>query len=135
VLTAANVILVLKIAVIGVTGLLLLSLLALLRGRVRLHGRINIVFFALTLSAVLGLEVVARVLEPDLFNEHFTYTGTVTNLKVHLCFSIPAALLLPVMLYTGLTRRRALHLALAAVFSVLWAGTFITGVFFLPHTR
>ena len=34
----------------------------------------------------------------------------------------------------GLTRRREIHLYLAGVFTVLWIGTFITGIFFLPHT-
>ena len=48
--------------------------------------------------------------------------------------SLPAAALLPVMLYTGLGRRPAVHLTLAAVFGVLWVGTFVTGVFYLPHT-
>ena len=48
---------------------------------------------------------------------------------------MPSALLMPVMLYTGLTHRRRAHLALAVVFGVLWSGTFVTGVFFLPHTE
>jgi hypothetical protein len=52
---------------------------------------------------------------------------------VHLCFSIPAAMLLPLLLYTGLTHRRQLHLALAVLFGICWIGTVVTGVFFLPH--
>src|SRR5262245_39687773 len=59
----------LKVAVIAVTMLLLASLVALAKGNYWLHGRINIVFFVLTLSALAGLEVIARVLEPDLFEE------------------------------------------------------------------
>ena len=39
---------------------------------------------------------------------------------------------MPAMLYTGLTRRRQVHLVLAALFGVFWTGTFITGIFFLP---
>ena len=56
------------------------------------------------------------------------------SLNIHLCFAVPSALLMPVMLYTGLTRKRTAHILLAYVFGVLWTGTFLTGVFFLPHT-
>ena len=49
-------------------------------------------------------------------------------------FGPPAAAVMGAMLYTGLTGRREAHLYLAGVFTVLWIGTFITGVFFLPHT-
>ena len=132
---AENVLLILKIAVVAVTLLLLASLVALLRGNYRLHGRINVVFFTLTMTALLGLEVVARVLQPDIFNEFFQATDAWTALYVHLSFSLPAALLLPCMLYTGLRGKRWLHLRLAALFGILWAGTFVTGVFFLPHSR
>ena len=132
-LMAGTIILILKIAVIAVTVLLLCSLAALAKDNYRLHGRINIVFFVLTFLAVVGLEVIARVLSPTLFADHFAYHQAQTNLRVHLCFSMPAAVLLPFMLYTGLKRRRAWHVRLAAIFLVLWTGTFITGVFFLPH--
>ncbi len=132
-LTAPNVILCLKVAVIAVTLLLLTSLVALARGRYRLHGRINIVFFVLTLTALLGLEVIARLIDRTMFSEYFDRTGAWGAWYVHLCFATPAAALLPVMLYTGLTGKRRVHVALAMLFSVLWTGTFITGVFFLPH--
>jgi hypothetical protein len=132
-LTGWNVILALKIAVVAVTLLLLLSLAALIRGNYRLHGRINMVFFVLTLSALGGLELLLRVIDPQLFA--YFDENTRQALMVHLGFSVPAALFLPAMLYTGLTRRRTLHLTLAAIFGVLWVGTFITGVFFLPHSR
>ena len=39
------------------------------------------------------------------------------------------------LLYTGLTHRRTIHLTLAALFSIAWAGTFVTGIFFLPTPR
>jgi uncharacterized membrane protein YozB (DUF420 family) len=133
VLTPENVILTLKVAVLAVTLLLFASLIALLRGNYHLHGRINIIFFVLTLAALLGLEGVARVFEPDLFNEYFDQKDAWTNLYVHLSFSVPAALLLPCMLVTGLRGKRKIHLMLAAVFAILWTGTFITGIFFLPH--
>jgi uncharacterized membrane protein YozB (DUF420 family) len=129
--TGPTVILALKIAVGAVTALLLASLLALWRGNYRLHGRINLVFFLLTLLALLGLELIVRVLNPDVFR-YFTEDEN-RLLNVHLCFSIPSALLMPVMLYTGLKHVRRVHLVLAALFGVLWAGTFVTGVFFLPH--
>ncbi len=123
----------LKVAVSAVTLLLLASLAALARGNIRLHGRINIVFFALTLTALGSLEVVARVLEPDLFDEFIESRNAGPALAVHLCFSMPAALMLPFMLFTGLRHKRTIHLSLAVVFGIMWTGTFITGVFFLPH--
>jgi hypothetical protein len=132
------VIITLKIAVAAVTVLFLASLVALLRGRYRLHGRINLVFAALTLIAVLGLEAVSRVIYPwvsgddkDLFS--YFDPSTRAALRVHLCFSVPAALVLLVMLSTGLLHRRALHIAAGVLFALLWAGTFVTGIFFLPH--
>jgi hypothetical protein len=134
VLSAASVILTLKVAVVAVTLLLIASLIALALGRYRLHGRINLVFFALTLTALVGLEVIARLIDPDLFREYFDKTDAWTELYIHLCFSVPSALLLPILLYSGLRRRIALHFPLALVFLVFWIGTFITGVFFLPHT-
>ena len=54
------------------------------------------------------------------------------GLNTHLCFSIPALLLMPIMLYTGLTRRREPHLFLAGLFTFAWLGTLITGLFWLP---
>jgi uncharacterized membrane protein YozB (DUF420 family) len=134
-MTGPNVILVLKLAVAAVTVLLLASLVALGRGNYRLHGRINLVFFALTATTVVGFELLIRVVRPDLFAYIAENDDLRRALTVHLCFSVPSALLMPVMLYTGLTHRRRAHLALAAVFGVLWAGTFVTGVFFLPHTQ
>ncbi len=132
-LTAENVVIVLKVAVSAVTVLFAASLLALARGHTRLHGRINVVFFVLTLAALSGLEFVTRILQPDLFEDYFARTGAADVFRVHLAFSVPAALLLLAMLYTGRTHRRNLHIALGVLFLVLWAGTFITGVFFLPH--
>ena len=132
--TAGNVILTLKVAVIGVTLLLICALVALAFGKYRLHGRINLIFFVLSLAALLGLEVVARLVDPDMFKEHFERTQAWMALYVHLAFSVPSALLLPVMLYTGLKGIRKVHITLGALFVVLWTGTFITGVFFLPHT-
>jgi hypothetical protein len=131
VLTGPNVILTLKIAVAAVTVLLLASLIALARGRQRLHGQINFYFFILTLTAVLGLELLIRFVKPDVF-DYFDETAR-RSLRIHLCFSVPSAILLPVMYYTGRTHRRQVHLALATVFAILWTGTFVTGVFFLPH--
>jgi uncharacterized membrane protein YozB (DUF420 family) len=129
VLTGPHVILTLKVAVLAVTCLFLASLIALARGDYRLHGRINLTFFSLTATALLGLEVIARLIDPDLFN-YFNEEQR-RALSIHLCFSMPAALIMPVMLFTGLSHRRRLHLTLAAIFGVLWAGTFVTGIFFL----
>jgi uncharacterized membrane protein YozB (DUF420 family) len=134
VLTGPGVILALKVAVAAVTTLLLTSLVALARGHYRLHGRINLAFFTLTLAALLGFEVVIRILQPHVFEYLRADEELSRALNTHLCFAVPSALLMPAMLYTGLTRRRTTHLVLAGVFSVLWAGTFVTGIFFLPHT-
>jgi hypothetical protein len=129
-LTPGSVIFTLKIAVIAVTLLLLSSLVALLRGNYRLHGRINVVFFTLSLMAVLGLELAVRVLIPKDFERYVAETAA---LSTHLWFSVPSTILMPAMLYTGLKRHRTVHLVLAVCFGILWTGTFITGVFFLPH--
>ena len=130
-LTGPNVILALKVAVAAVTLLLLAALLAVATGRRRLHGRINTAFAILTLTAVLGLEVIIRFLNPEL-TKGFSPEAR-KALAVHLFFAIPSALLLPVMLYTGATHRRAAHLRLAVLFGLCWVGTVVTGLFFLPH--
>ncbi len=132
-MNAGIVIFILKTAVIAVTLLWLGSLAALALGRTRLHGRINIVFFALTLVALLGLEVITRVIEPDLFENYLQRTESRQIMRIHLAFSVPSSVLLFAMLFTGLKHKRTAHIATGIVFSVLWIGTFITGVFFLPH--
>jgi hypothetical protein len=134
VLTAETIILTLKVAVVAVTLLLAASLTALARGRYRLHGRINVAVFVLTLTALLGLEGVARLVRPGLFQEYFDRADAWTAFYVHLSFSAPAAAVLVLMLYTGLRHRRALHISLGICFLALWTGTLITGLFFLPHT-
>ena len=106
VLSGPNVILALKVAVAAVTLLLLASLAALALGKVRLHGRINIAFFALTVTALIAFEVVIRFLNPGAFDYINGNDDLRRALDIHLCFSVPSALLMPVMLYTGLTRRR-----------------------------
>jgi hypothetical protein len=131
VLTGSQVIFVLKAAVLAVTVLFLFSLVALARGRYRLHGRINSIFFLFTAMALVGLEVIARLIDPNLFNYFEDDPSLRRSLTIHLCFSLPAAAVMPLMLYTGFTHRRKVHLTLAAVFAVLWTGTFITGIFFL----
>jgi hypothetical protein len=128
-MSAGLVILILKIAVIAVTLLWLASLVALALGKIRLHGRINLVFFGLTLAALIGLEVIVRIISPGIFDNYPHHTENA--MTVHLSFSVPAAALLFVMLFTGLKHKRKLHVAAGILFSVLWIGTFITGVFFL----
>src|SRR4051812_38424427 len=133
-LTGQDVILILKAAVLAVTVLLLASPIALARGRQRLHGRINLVFFILTALTLVGFELIIRVIQPNLF-EYFQQNDELNRrLMIHLCFAVPSALLMPLMLYTGLTHKRRAHLLLAWVFGILWAGTFVTGVFTLPHS-
>lgn len=122
----------LQIAVVAVTVLLVASLIALAFGRFRLHGRLNVAFFVLTLTAVLGLEVLIRLVDPDVFAYIHSQEKLRQGLRLHLCFAVPALLLMPVMLYTGWMQRRRTHRTLAGLFVVAWAGTVITGLFFLP---
>ena len=133
-LTGPNVILTLKIAVAAVTVLLIASLIAVARRNYRLHGRINLVFFTLTLMAVLGLELVSSVLAPGLFDYFKNDPALRQMLYLHLCFSVPSTFVLPAMLYTGLKGHVRTHLSLGVCFLALWTGTFITGIFFLPPT-
>jgi hypothetical protein len=132
-MNAGLIILVLKIAVVAVTVLWIGSLIALALGKTRLHGRINIVFFVLTLAALFGLELIARIISPEIFDTYLDQHDAKNALYIHLGFSVPSAVLLFVMLFTGLKHQRNFHIATGILFSILWIGTFITGVFFLPH--
>jgi hypothetical protein len=126
--TGPQIILLLKLLVICVTALLFASLVALVLRQPRLHGHINTAFFALTMFTVIGFEALLQFVDVSAaFND-----GARRALHTHLWFSIPSALLLPAMIVSGKMRRKRLHLALAAVFSALWAGTVITGMR-LPH--
>ncbi len=133
-MTGPNVILSLKAAVVLVTILLIASLTALACGRTRLHGRINLAFFVLTVVALFGFEVVIRFVQPAIFDYIDADADLRRALNIHLSFAVPSAVLMPLMLFTGLRHRRGAHLALSVVFGVLWLGTLITGVFYLPHT-
>lgn len=128
--TGPEILLTLKVLVTAVTVLFASAVWAITTGRRRLHGRLNALFFALTLTTVFGFELLIR-LGTDV-TASFSPEARAA-LRVHLSFSVPAAVLLPVMFWSGWTGRRRLHLPLAVAFTVLWAGTFVTGVFFLPH--
>jgi uncharacterized membrane protein YozB (DUF420 family) len=134
VLTGPNIILTLKWAVAAVTVLLIVAVIAAARGNYRLHGRLNLLFFTLTLMVVFGLEVVVRVLAPEVFDYINSDSTLRQALNWHLRFSVPSTFVLPALLYTGLKGYVRVHLSLAACFVVLWCGTFITGIFFLPPT-
>jgi hypothetical protein len=128
--TGPQIILTLKVLVAAVTVLFVASLVALACGRRRLHGRINTVFFALTAATVIGFEVLLQFVDvAATFDD-----AALRALRVHLYFAVPSALLLPVMLLTGRSGWKAAHVAFGAAFGIMWAGTFVTGVFFLPHT-
>lgn len=125
-----DIILTLKVLVAAVTVLFAAAVWAIAAGRRRLHGWLNAAFLGLTLTTVFGFELLLR-LGADVttaFDE-----PTRRMLRVHLCFAVPSAGLLPVMYWSGRTRRRRLHLPLAVLFTVLWAGTAVTGIVFLPH--
>lgn len=131
-LTGPNVILTLKVAVAAVSVILAASLLCLVLGKYRWHGRLNIVFFVLTMSAVLGLEAIVRFIDPSIF-DYFTDDDR-RNMNIHLSFSIPSTVLLPLMLVTGLRHRRRGHVALGCLFLAAWVGTAYTGIALLRHT-
>lgn len=127
--TGPQIILTLKVLVATVTVLFAASIVALLLRRPQLHGRINTVFFVLTMLTVVGFEVLLQFVDVSAtFNEEARHA-----LRVHLWFAVPSALLLPVMLFLGKTRRKTAHVALGVAFAIMWIGTFVTGVFFLPH--
>ncbi len=128
--TGPEIILTLKILVAAVTVLFAASIVAIAMKHKRLHGRINVAFFILTMTTVVGFELLLR-LGADT-TAHFSDAAR-DALRVHLRFAIPAALLLPIMLYSGLKQYKQLHVPLGILFSILWGGTFVTGLFFLPH--
>lgn len=128
-LDAGTIILILKIAVIAVTVLLAGSLVALWQGNYRLHGRINIAFFVLTLTALLGLELIANILAPGMFQEHLERHGATEAFATHLWFAVPSTILLLAMLPSGWRHYRRVHIGLGVVFLGFWIGTLVTGVF------
>ncbi len=125
-------ILALKTAVAIASILLALSLVALKAGKVRLHGQINLVFFLAVMATLVGFEVVLRLVHPGIYDWIKEDPVLLARLRIHLCFAIPSALLLPVMLYTGFAKK-AIHIKLAVLFGILWIGTAVTGIFGLPH--
>jgi uncharacterized paraquat-inducible protein A len=125
-----TVILGLKIAVTAVSIVLLGSLVALAKGNYRLHGRLNIAFFVLTMAALVVFEALLR-LGADV-TAHMDDTGR-RALQVHLWFAVPLPFVMVGMLYTGLQHRRRLHLGISVIFAILWLGALIIGLFLLPH--
>lgn len=132
-LTPTLVILSLKTAVTAVTVLLFLSLVALYRGNVSLHGRINMVFFILTVAALFVFEVVTRMMDPLLFQSIWKDADLAAKLRIHLGFALPSALLMGVMMFTGIKHKAVLHKRISWVFLICWTGTFLTGIFWLPN--
>jgi hypothetical protein len=127
---AATILLTLKVLVSAVTLLYAISLYALIAKNVKLHGRINSLFFILTIATVLGFELLLR-LGTDVTSQ-FSEDAR-KALRIHLCFSIPAAILLPIQFVAGIRGWRKAHIPLGILFTILWIGTFITGVIYLPH--
>ena len=125
-----EIILTLKVLVATVTVLFAAAMAALIAGNKKLHGRINTVFFVLTLLTVFGFEVLLR-LGTDVTSQFSDEARRA--LRVHLYFAVPAAVILPVQFVLGVKGYKKAHVPLGLLFAVLWAGTFVTGVFFLPH--
>ena len=116
-MTGENVILGLKVSVLVVTLLLAASLIALSRGRI----------------ALFVFEGIIRFWNPEVFDYIRQKPELFQSLRIHLAFSVPSALLMPLMLWSGLKHNRNFHIGLGIVFLILWSGTFVTGIFFLPH--
>lgn len=131
-LTGPVVILGLKVAVSLVTVILLFAGWAAWKKKYQLHGRINMLFFGLTVTALILFEVIIRLIKPDIYEYLKADPVLFPRLKIHLAFAIPSALLMPLMMWTGL-RKRTWHRKINWLFAVLWTLTFLTGVFFLPH--
>lgn len=128
--SGSTIILSLKILVTVVTVLFVASLAALAARKVRLHGRINIAFFLLTVSTVFAFELLLRI-GTDVTSQFSP--DAKKWLRIHLLFSIPATILLPIQFVCGIKGYRKAHVPLGILFTVLWLGTFVTGVIFLPH--
>ena len=128
--TGPEILLTLKVLVSAVTVVFAAAVVAIATGHRRLHGRLNLAFFVLTMTTVLGFELLLR-LGTDV-SASFSPEAKAA-LRIHLVFAVPSALLLPLMLWSGATRRRRLHVPLAVVFTLLWAATVYTGLFTLPN--
>jgi len=129
-LSGPAIILTLKVLVSVVTVLFAVAVWAISTGRKKLHGRVNTVFFALTLTTVVGFEVLLRL--QGNVTDHFSPAQR-QALLIHLCFAVPSAVLLLAMMTTALLKWKRVHIACGLLFALLWIGTFVTGVFFLPH--
>ena len=128
--TGPQIILTLKILVVAVTILYAAAILAIATGRKKLHGRLNTAFFILTMTTVASFELLLRCF----VDVSATFDDEAREaLRIHLYFAVPSAAVLPVMILLGRARRVKLHVALGILFTLLWIGTFVTGVFFLPH--
>ena len=128
--TGPQIILTLKVLVVAVSVLFAAAVVSIAFGKKKLHGRLNTAFFLLTMTTVVGFELLLRcfVDVSAAFSEEARQA-----LRVHLCFAVPSAVLLPVMLFSGGRHWVRLHVACGVLFTLLWIGTFVTGVFFLPH--
>jgi hypothetical protein len=131
-LSGPDIILTLKVLVSIVTALFAAAVGAIATGRKKLHGRINTAFFALTLTTVVGFEGLLRL--QGNVTEHFT-TDEKRALFIHLWFAVPSVLLLLLMMGSAVLKWKRFHVACGILFSLFWVGTFVTGVFFLPHSR
>ena len=89
--TGPQIILTLKVLVASVTVLFVASLVAILLGRPRLHGRINTLFFVLTMLTVVGFEVLLQFVDVSATFDDAARSA----LRIHLWFAIPSAVLLP----------------------------------------
>lgn len=124
-LSGPLIILTLKVLVSLVTVIYLTAIVALVKGALRWHGRLNTLFFVLTMTTVVAFEVLLRF-GTDVSSSFSPEAREA--LRVHLMFSIPSTLLLPLMIVSGWIRWRRAHVPLGVLFSLCWLGTLITGL-------
>ena len=129
-LTGPQIILTLKVLVVAVSVIFAAAVVSIALGRKKLHGRLNTAFFILTMTTVVGFEILLRCF----VDVSATFSDEARQaLRVHLYFAVPSAILLPVMMFLGVKKWVTMHVACGVLFTLLWIGTFVTGVFFLPH--
>jgi uncharacterized membrane protein YozB (DUF420 family) len=124
-LSGPVIILTLKVLVSLVSVIFAAALICLALGKIRRHGQLNTLFFILTMTTVLIFELLVR------FGTDISTTFSEEAkqaLYVHLMFSIPATICLPLMMVTGLKHWRRGHITLGIVFTLLWIGTVVTGL-------
>ena len=114
--TGPEIILTLKVLVTAVTVLFACAVAAILAGHKRLHGRLNVAFFVLTMTTVVGFEVLIR-LGTDVTASFSDEARQM--LRIHLGFALPAARLPELRVAMEAAPNRRSYIRLAVIRSLL----------------